>query len=206
MSPETHAQMTSNAMGALRVTKLHYGRSAVLVRCRVLPRCGRSRGSHVQINEAPAPTGRPAGGLMWAGLANSYYWIDLKNRVAGCYISQQVPLRTHAPTASTNQSRQPLTPVCNALTLGGSAGPCAWALCRAEDYAAVVPAEAEGVAERRTWLPVCGFAGHQPEFGEFRIWRGPSPLSRESCGSALTAELLLPQAHRQLRVRAQSRP
>ena len=28
------------------------------------------------VNDEPAPTGRPAGALGWAGLANLYYWID----------------------------------------------------------------------------------------------------------------------------------
>ena len=55
-------------------------------------------GLSFQINTEKAPTGRPAGGLMWAGLANTYFWIDLQNQVAGCYISQIVPFadpRTH---------------------------------------------------------------------------------------------------------------
>ena len=55
------------------------------------PGVEKSWGLTFQINEEQAPTGRPAGGLMWAGLANSYFWIDLQNQVAGCYISQQVP-------------------------------------------------------------------------------------------------------------------
>lgn len=29
-----------------------------------------------QINEEPTFTGRPAGSLSWAGLANSFFWID----------------------------------------------------------------------------------------------------------------------------------
>ena len=28
---------------------------------------------------------------MWAGLANSFFWIDTANGVAGAYISQQFP-------------------------------------------------------------------------------------------------------------------
>jgi hypothetical protein len=32
------------------------------------------------INDEDAPTGRPAGALGWAGLANLFYWIDRKNR------------------------------------------------------------------------------------------------------------------------------
>jgi methyl acetate hydrolase len=44
-----------------------------------------------QVNHAPVDTGRPAGGLMWAGLANSYYWIDPANGLAGAYMTQIFP-------------------------------------------------------------------------------------------------------------------
>ena len=43
------------------------------------------------INEEPAPTGRPAGALAWAGLANLYYWIDRKNGVGGYWATQIFP-------------------------------------------------------------------------------------------------------------------
>lgn len=43
------------------------------------------------INEEPAPTGRPAGALAWAGLANLYYWIDRKNGVGGFWATQIFP-------------------------------------------------------------------------------------------------------------------
>jgi methyl acetate hydrolase len=44
-----------------------------------------------QVNHEAAPTGRPAGGLMWAGLANSYYWIDPASGVGGVYMTQIFP-------------------------------------------------------------------------------------------------------------------
>ena len=44
-----------------------------------------------QINETAANTGRPAGILMWTGLANSYYWIDRTNGIGGAYMSQILP-------------------------------------------------------------------------------------------------------------------
>lgn len=43
------------------------------------------------INDADAPTGRPAGSLAWAGLANCYYWIDLKNGIGGYWGTQILP-------------------------------------------------------------------------------------------------------------------
>lgn len=43
------------------------------------------------INEAPAPTGRPAGGQGWAGLANLFYWIDRENGIGGYWATQILP-------------------------------------------------------------------------------------------------------------------
>jgi methyl acetate hydrolase len=43
------------------------------------------------INMEEAPTGRSAGSLAWAGLANSYYWIDPKKGVGGAYLTQILP-------------------------------------------------------------------------------------------------------------------
>ena len=35
------------------------------------------------VNDEEAPTGRPAGAIGWAGLANLFYWIDRKNGFGG---------------------------------------------------------------------------------------------------------------------------
>ncbi|MFC9764322.1 serine hydrolase domain-containing protein [Rhodococcus jostii] len=43
------------------------------------------------VNEEDAPTGRPRGSLGWAGLANSYYWIDRRNGIAGYWATQVLP-------------------------------------------------------------------------------------------------------------------
>ena len=43
------------------------------------------------INNAEASTGRSAGGLAWAGLANTYYRIDQKKGVGGIYATQFPP-------------------------------------------------------------------------------------------------------------------
>lgn len=42
-------------------------------------------------NEEPAPTGRPAGAIAWCGLANSFYWIDRENGLAGYWATQILP-------------------------------------------------------------------------------------------------------------------
>lgn len=43
------------------------------------------------VNNEKAPTGRPAGSIGWAGLANSYYWIDRKNGIGGYWATQILP-------------------------------------------------------------------------------------------------------------------
>jgi methyl acetate hydrolase len=51
----------------------------------------KSWGLTFMINEEDAPTGRPAGALAWAGLANLYYWIDRRNGVGGYWATQILP-------------------------------------------------------------------------------------------------------------------
>ena len=43
------------------------------------------------VNSEEAPTGRSAGSLGWAGLANCFYWIDRKNGVGGYWATQILP-------------------------------------------------------------------------------------------------------------------
>lgn len=43
------------------------------------------------INDEDAPTGRPAGSLAWAGLANLYYWIDRSRGLGGFWATQILP-------------------------------------------------------------------------------------------------------------------
>jgi len=46
-----------------------------------------------QRNEEPTPTGRPAGQLMWAGLANLFYWVDRQSGIGGYWGSQILPFQ-----------------------------------------------------------------------------------------------------------------
>jgi CubicO group peptidase (beta-lactamase class C family) len=43
------------------------------------------------INTQPGPNGRSAGSLTWAGIYNSYYWIDPQKRVTGVILTQILP-------------------------------------------------------------------------------------------------------------------
>lgn len=91
LKPETVDQMTRNNMGDTPVTMLKTAMPPLSNDAEFFPGVPKSWGLSFQINEAPAPTGRPAGGLMWAGLANSYFWIDLRNGIGGVYLTQILP-------------------------------------------------------------------------------------------------------------------
>ncbi len=91
LKPETVALMARNHMGATRVTPLKAQFAALSNDAEFFPGVPKSWGLSFQINEAPAPTGRPAGGLMWGGLSNTYYWIDLRTGVGGVYVTQILP-------------------------------------------------------------------------------------------------------------------
>ena len=43
------------------------------------------------INAGPVTDGRRAGSLTWAGLFNTYYWIDPATRIAGVIMTQILP-------------------------------------------------------------------------------------------------------------------
>ncbi|SIO44035.1 methyl acetate hydrolase [Rhodovulum sp. ES.010] len=43
------------------------------------------------VNDEKAPTGRPAGAIGWAGLANLFYWIDRENGFGGFWATQILP-------------------------------------------------------------------------------------------------------------------
>jgi hypothetical protein len=43
------------------------------------------------ISTEPVPGGRSAGSLAWAGLGNTYCWIDLDRGIAGVILMQLLP-------------------------------------------------------------------------------------------------------------------
>lgn len=91
LKPETVDLMSRNNMGDSRVTLLTTAAPPLSNDAEFFPGVSKSWGLSFQINEEKAPTGRPAGGLMWAGLANSYYWIDPKTGIGGVYLTQILP-------------------------------------------------------------------------------------------------------------------
>ncbi len=91
LATDTVEAMSSNQMGDLRVQPLRTQDPMRSNDAEFFPGEPKSWGLTFQINEQPAFTGRPAGTLMWAGLANSFYWIDRVNGIGGAYLSQILP-------------------------------------------------------------------------------------------------------------------
>lgn len=91
LRPETVALMSRNAMGNCRVVEMKSINPERSLDIEFFPGIEKTWGLSFQINEAAAPTGRPAGSLSWAGLTNCYFWIDPVNQIAGAYITQIMP-------------------------------------------------------------------------------------------------------------------
>src|SRR2546421_4760013 len=91
VSPPTIELMARNAMGPLRVNMLPSFNPALSRNAEFFPGSPKSWGLTFMINEETAATGRSAGSLAWAGLANTYFWIDRKKNLGGVYLTQILP-------------------------------------------------------------------------------------------------------------------
>ena len=89
LKAETVSLMSQNAMGDIRCRALKTAQPPLSNDVDFLE--GMKWGLSFAINPEPLPTGRSAGSLAWAGLANSYYWIDQTKGVAGVYATQVLP-------------------------------------------------------------------------------------------------------------------
>lgn len=93
LKPETVARMCQNGLGALKSGGWISSDPSLSNHGEFFPGVQKSWAYTFQVNGDPAPTGRPAGQLMWAGLANLYYWIDRRNGIGGFWASQIFPFQ-----------------------------------------------------------------------------------------------------------------
>ena len=98
LKPETVALMSQNAMGELVCQPMKSVVPAATNDVDFV--AGMKWGLSFLINPDKLPTGRSAGSLAWAGLANSYYWIDPTRQVAGVYATQLLPFFDAAAVAA----------------------------------------------------------------------------------------------------------
>jgi CubicO group peptidase (beta-lactamase class C family) len=91
LKPGTVAEMSKNAMGDSRVCMLKTAAPPFSNDAEFFPGMDKRWGLTFMINNEKAPTGRSPGSLAWAGLANTYYWIDQSKGVGGVYATQVLP-------------------------------------------------------------------------------------------------------------------
>lgn len=91
LKPETVAMMGQNHIGDLNVTKLNSAIAFATNDVDLYPGMTKKWGLSFLINTEKTPEGRSAGSLAWAGLANTYYWIDPTRDVCGVILMQVLP-------------------------------------------------------------------------------------------------------------------
>jgi methyl acetate hydrolase len=91
LKPETVRMAERNGLGELKIKALPGVIPSLSNEAEFFPGMPKSWALSFMINDHDAPTGRPAGSLAWAGLANLYYWIDRRNGVGGFWATQILP-------------------------------------------------------------------------------------------------------------------
>ncbi|HEY7518754.1 MAG TPA: serine hydrolase domain-containing protein [Methylomirabilota bacterium] len=91
LRPETVDLMSQNHIGPLEVGVIKTAIPALSNDVELFPGMSKKWGLSFIINTQPLPTGRSANSLAWAGLANTYFWIDRTKQVCGVFASQVLP-------------------------------------------------------------------------------------------------------------------
>jgi methyl acetate hydrolase len=91
LKPETIALMAQNHIGELNVQLLKSQSPAMSNDAEFFPGMTKKWGLSWLINTQDVPGRRSAGSLAWAGLFNTYYWLDPKQQVAGVLLTQVLP-------------------------------------------------------------------------------------------------------------------
>ncbi len=99
LRPDTVALMAQNHIGDLAVTPMQTVAPARSRDADFFPGMPQKWGLSFLINTAQAPTGRAAGSLAWAGLGNTYFWIDRSTGVCGVFLTQILPFFDEAAIA-----------------------------------------------------------------------------------------------------------
>lgn len=100
LRPETVAMAVRNGLGDMKIKGLPGVVPSLSHDAEFFPGMPKSWALSFMINDQDAPTGRPAGSLAWAGLANLYYWIDRRNGIGGFWATQILPFVDPTSTAA----------------------------------------------------------------------------------------------------------
>jgi CubicO group peptidase (beta-lactamase class C family) len=95
LRPETVALMSQNEIGTVDVGVMKTTAPTVSNDVDFFPGTSLKWGFGHMINLQAIAGGRSAGSLTWAGLFNTYYWIDPDKRVAAVFMTQVLPFADH---------------------------------------------------------------------------------------------------------------
>ena len=90
LKPETIADMARNHIGDMDVTRM-VATGKMSNDVEFFPGVPKKWGLSFLINMTETPEGRSAGSLAWAGLGNTYYWIDMTRNISGVIMMQLFP-------------------------------------------------------------------------------------------------------------------
>jgi methyl acetate hydrolase len=99
LRPQTVALMGQNQIGDIRAGIL---KTAIPERSNdvdFFPGMPCKWGLGYMITPQPGPNGRSAGSVTWAGIFNTYYWLDPQKRIAGVFLTQILPFADHKAVA-----------------------------------------------------------------------------------------------------------
>jgi methyl acetate hydrolase len=91
LRPQTVALINQNQIGDLQAGRLPSLMPERAHDFELFPGMAVRWGLAYMLNSAPGPDGRSVNSLSWAGIFNSYYWLDPARRVAGVILSQFLP-------------------------------------------------------------------------------------------------------------------
>src|SRR5690242_8933509 len=91
LKPETVHQMTTNAIGDLDVHRLKTVVPHLSHDAEFFPGMPKKWSTGFMISTKAVPGGRSSGSLAWAGLGNTYFWIDPAKGIAGVILIQLLP-------------------------------------------------------------------------------------------------------------------
>jgi methyl acetate hydrolase len=91
LQPETVHTMSQNHIGDLDCVELRTAMPSLSHNANFFPGMQQKWGLSFLINTAQTPQGRSPGSLAWAGLANTFFWIDPTQRVTGVFLTQILP-------------------------------------------------------------------------------------------------------------------
>jgi len=91
LQPQTVTTMFQNHIGELNVTKMITAQPTFSPDFDQFPGMVHKWGLSFDINTARGPHGRSPGSVSWAGLLNTYFWVDPTKRVAGAIFTQILP-------------------------------------------------------------------------------------------------------------------